>query len=85
MADRSVIAFRYLGTFETRKKTYATLERLGDFSTFEVPPEWLPDDIEPNNLVQVETDTPDGIFAISIVESPEDADNYDSSKDTYEE
>ena len=81
MAERSTIAFRYLGTFETRKKTYATLERLGDFATFEVPPEWLPDDIEPNQLVQVECDKPDGIFAMKIVESPEDGDNYEAEEE----
>jgi hypothetical protein len=85
MAEQSTIAFRYTGTFETRKKTYAALERLGDFASFEVPPEWLPDDIEVNDLVQVSTDKPGGIFEIAIVETPEDADNFDAPAETYED
>ena len=81
MAERSLVAYRYTGTLETRKKTYATLERLGDFITFEVPPEWLPDDLEVNDLVQVATDKPDGIYSISLTETPEDADNYDAPEE----
>jgi hypothetical protein len=77
MAESIVTAYRYTGTLVTRKREYAVLERLGDFASFEIPPEWLPDGIEPNELVQVECDKPMGIFAISVVESPEGADNFD--------
>lgn len=81
MAEQSVIAFRYKGTFSKKRSEVATLERLGDFTTFDVPPEWLPDGIEDNDLVQVECDVPNGIFAISVVESPEGAENFDGSQE----
>lgn len=40
VVERSTIAYRYT----------ATLERLGDFDIFEVPPEWLPDELQINEL-----------------------------------
>ena len=81
MAEQSVIAYRYTGIFTRKRSEVATLERLGDFTAFDVPPEWLPDGVEPNDLVQVECDKPMGIFAISIVESPEGADNVDQPEE----
>lgn len=52
MAEQNVVAYRCTGTFTTKKRAYATLERLGDFAQFDVPPEWLPDGIELKDLVQ---------------------------------
>ena len=81
MAEQNVVAYRYTGTFTTKKREYATLERLGDFAQFDIPPEWLPEGIEPNELVQVECDKPNGIFAVSVVETPEGSDNFDETED----
>jgi hypothetical protein len=77
VAEQSITAYRYTGTFSKKRGEVATLERLGDFTQFDVPPEWLPDGIEVNELVQVECDKPMGIFAVTVVESPEGADNFD--------
>lgn len=81
MAESNVVAYRYTGTFTKKRSEVATLERPGNFITFDVPPEWLPDGIEVNELVQAECDKPMGIFAITVVESPEGADNFDGPEE----
>jgi len=39
MAEQSIVAYRYTGTFAKKHSEVATLERLGDFTQFDVPPE----------------------------------------------